>query len=184
MSGSQRVIPDLAALSMPFFAAPEDLGQFEEVTADTLPEAYRTLLANHDHMTIALERHHGSPVDVRVLATHTDRKHYARQISLTRQSDNVVVLTGIMGVNLKYFSDNACDEIRDETIPLGRVLIAHNVMRKVEMVSLYCVTPGESFRSELGMAPGETTFGRTALIHVDGEPAIELLEIVAPMEDA
>jgi len=29
-------------------------------------------------------------------------------------------------------------------------------------------------------APGQTTYGRTALIYCNGEPAVELLEIVTP----
>jgi hypothetical protein len=30
------------------------------------------------------------------------------------------------------------------------------------------------------MPPGVATYGRTALIHVDGEPVVQLIEIVAP----
>jgi hypothetical protein len=33
----------------------------------------------------------------------------------------------------------------------------------------------------LGVPEGTTTFGRTAMIHCNGEPAVELLEIVAPV---
>jgi hypothetical protein len=32
----------------------------------------------------------------------------------------------------------------------------------------------------LGIATSSTIYGRTALIYCDGEPAVELLEIVAP----
>ena len=31
------------------------------------------------------------------------------------------------------------------------------------------------------MQPGQITYGRTAIIHFDGEPAVELLEIVTPV---
>jgi hypothetical protein len=31
------------------------------------------------------------------------------------------------------------------------------------------------------MRSGQVTYGRTAVIHLNGEPAIELLEIVAPV---
>ena len=40
----------------------------------------------------------------------------------------------------------------------------------------------QEFRASnvLGVKPGTITYGRTALIHCDHEPAIELLEVVRP----
>ena len=180
-SGFESVRPDLSALWTPFFSTAEELGQLDEVAGNEVPETYRAILAPHHHMTVAMERYHGSPVSVRVLNRVTDGVHYSRLISLTRQSDDAVVLTGIMRVNLDFLSDEASDAIRGESIPLGRILSTHNVLREVERVSLYRIEPGEIFCGQLGMSPGQTTFGRTALIHVNGEPAVELLEIVSPV---
>ena len=180
-SEAKRVKPNVDTLWAPFFSSPEEWGQIEKVTESEMPNGFRTLLAPHHHMTVAMEQHHGSPVSVRVLARHTDGEHYSRLISLTRQSDDAVVLTGVMRVNLDYLSDEACDAIRGESIPLGRILSTHNVLREVEQISLCRIVPGELFCDQLGMSPGETTFGRLALIHVDGEPAVELLEILSPI---
>jgi hypothetical protein len=55
------------------------------------------------------------------------------------------------------------------------------VLSQVHLTRLYKVTPGEDLRSLFNLQPGETTYGRTAVIHCDGEPAVELLEIVTPV---
>ena len=70
--------------------------------------------------------------------------------------------------------------IRDSKTPLGRILIKHHVMRRVELDSLWNVSPGSEMSRHFGS--DAATFGRTAWIHVNGQPAVELLEVVAPVE--
>ena len=67
-----------------------------------------------------------------------------------------------------------------ESIPLGRVLIDHNVLREVQLSSLWKLQPGEELRRILNTSEGQLIYGRTALIYCNGEPAVELLEIVTP----
>jgi hypothetical protein len=47
---------------------------------------------------------------------------------------------------------------------------------------LYRVQLGDEPRERLAMPLDATTYGRTARIHVNGRPAVELLEIVRPPE--
>jgi chorismate-pyruvate lyase len=131
-------------------------------------------------MTVAVERHHACQVDVRVLDKRVTENHYARKIILLRRSDGAVVQFGIMRVGLQYLDDAVRREIESESAPLGRVLIAHRVLRRVELVQLYRVTPGDDLRGTLAMPVVTHTFGRTARIHVAGQPVVELLEIVTP----
>ncbi len=93
----------------------------------------------------------------------------------------MVVQFGIMRLDFSCVDPAVRREIESQRTPLGRILIEHNVLREVHLTRLYKVTPGEDLRRLFGMQPGEITFGRTALIHFDGEPAVELLEIVAPV---
>ena len=72
-------------------------------------------------------------------------------------------------------------EIESQNTPLGRILIEHNVMRQVQLISLWKVAPGEELRKLFGLADADVTYGRTALIYCNGVPAVELLEIVAPV---
>jgi chorismate-pyruvate lyase len=173
--------PDLATLVALFYSDTAQLGQFELVTADEMPPDYCTLLAHQNHMTVTVERFHNSPVDVRVLKSQVTGTHYARKILLARQSDGVVVQFGIMRINFAYLSEKVRREVESRAKPLGRILIENNVLREVELVKLWKVTPGEDLRSLFSLPKGAVTYGRTALIHCNGEPAVELLEIVTPV---
>jgi chorismate-pyruvate lyase len=173
-------MPALDYLSGLFYADLAELGTFAEVLAEAVPEPYRTLLAHHEHMTVAVERYHGSAVDVEVLAASRDGDYYSRKIVLHRQSDRRVVLFGIPRLNLRLVDEQVKSEILSQNKPLGRVLIEHNVLREVQLASLYRVTPGPGLCKLMGLSSPLATYGRTAFIYCDGYPAVELLEIVAP----
>ncbi len=172
---------DLHALVELFFADPARLGAFQPVAAGEMPAAYQTLLAHDHHMTVTVERYYGSPVDVVVLDTQVSGDRYARKILLRSQSDGRVVQFGVMRLNFKFVSEAVRREVESQSKPLGRILIEHKVLREVHCEQLLGVMPGEDLRSWFGSAPGQVTYGRTARIDCDGEPAIELLEIVAPV---
>ncbi|MGD9645152.1 MAG: hypothetical protein AB7U73_05525 [Pirellulales bacterium] len=179
-SGSEPVSVDLETLVRLFYPDGDELGRFFEKSAEALPEAYQRLLAHSGHMTETVEAHHADRVDVEVLAKRVTPTHYARKILLRRQRDRRVVQFGIMRVAFAYLPDAARAEIEAETTPLGRVLIEHNVLRWVELVALWRVEPGVDLRRLFNLSPGVETYGRTALIYCNHEPAVELLEIVTP----
>lgn len=177
------VVPDLPSLTRLFYPSIEALGEFTEEAIDDLPLGYRRLLAHNEHMTVTVEQFHGCPVDVRVLDRRTTPTHYARKILLTRRSDGGVVQYGIMRVHFAYLSDAVRSEIESEATPLGRILIEHDIHRRVQLFSLRRVRMGDELRNLFGTELNET-HGRTALIECNSAPAIELLEIVAPLEHA
>jgi chorismate-pyruvate lyase len=174
-SPSSSPKPSLDVLVGLFFFDVEELGQFEQVEAQDIPESYRKLLAHNAHMTVAVEDFHQSPVDVQVLETSTTQSQYARQILLTKQSDGRTVQWGIMRVSFSCLPESVRNEIEQAGTPLGRILITHDVHRQVRLSALWRATPGPTLAKHLG---SDTVYGRTAIIEVDGEPAIELLEIV------
>lgn len=173
--------PRLEELVGLFYEQPARLGRFSAVAVDDMPAGYRDLLAHEHHMTVTVERFHGSPVDVQVLRKVKTSTHYARMILLRRQSDQRVVQFGIVRLNLALLSEPVRQEIESERTPLGRVLIQHDVLRRIRLFDLWRVLPGPDMRGWFDSAEPAETFGRTAIIDLDGEPAIELLEIVAPL---
>lgn len=175
-------MPALEYLAGLFYENFAELGTFVEVQAEDLPDGYRGLLAHHEHMTVAVERRHGSPTDVTVMATKHEADYYSRKIILRRQSDRRPVLFGIPRLNLRLVDDEVRREILGEQKPLGRVLIEHNVLREVQLASLYRIVPGPDLCRLFGLSQPETTYGRTAFIYCDGYPAVELLEVVSPEE--
>lgn len=160
---------------------PDDLASFASVALESVPPPYRELLDHHSHMTITVESFYGSPVDVTVFRTTTDPQWYGREISLVSRDTGKTVQYGIVRLRPQLLQNEVWQEIEAGKTPLGQVLIRHNVFRQVERVALWKVVAGRSLANRLEVGPGEITYGRTARIFCDGEPAIELLEIVAPV---
>jgi hypothetical protein len=169
--------PELARL---FFPDPRELGRFEPVAEEALPEMVRALLAHDDHMTVTVEAWHNSLVDVHVLREHSEGDLYARESLLLRQRDGWPVQYGIVRIDLAALPEIVRMEIESRALPLGRILIRRHVLRQVELQQLWRIEPGDRLRRMLRIGP-ETAeiFGRSARILVDGSPTVELLEIVA-----
>ncbi len=161
-----------------FFPTLEDLGQFEPVESSDLPTAYQSLLAHDDHMTVTVEAWHNSLVDIRVLSVRSEADSYARNTLLVLQSDGRPVQFGLMRIDLTGLPEIVQQEIKAESLPLGRIMIRHHLLREVELCQLWQVTPGPEIQQQLQLSDDTPIFGRTARILVDGRPAVELLEIV------
>jgi len=170
--------PDLQSLVDLFFPQSESLGVFQEVTAAELPEAYQQLLAHPHHMTVANEAFHGGPVTVQVVAESRSESHYSRQILLRRSSDQRVVQYGIVRINRSQLPAEVVAEIERGDTPLGRILIEHDVMRTVKLLSLWRIVPGPYLREQFAPAALTECYGRTAFLYLNGLPVVELLEIV------
>ncbi|WP_372718427.1 hypothetical protein [Novipirellula sp.] len=156
-----------------------DLATFESIAS--APPPFDQLLDHHKHMTVTVEAFHGQKVDVVVHRTKRVDNWYSREITLVTQQDKKIVQYGIVRLNVDQLSEPVWSRIESEAIPLGRVLIEHNVLRQVQLCGLWRVSAGPSLASLMQVEKDETLFGRTALIYCDGDPAIELLEIVAPV---
>jgi chorismate-pyruvate lyase len=174
-------IPELETLVGLFYDDQARLARFEEVSADDLPADARQLLAHDAHMTVTVESYHQCPVRVDVLQTRADGDSYWREILLRRECDGRIVQYGIVRLDFKYVSREVRQEIESKGTPLGRVLIEHDVLRKVELHSLWRLAPGPRLTELFQTPPGTPVYGRTALIYCNGEPAVELLEIVSPL---
>ncbi len=161
-----------------FFASQDELGVFEPVESSDLPDAYQSLLAHTDHMTVTVEAWHNSHVDVRVLDEQIADDSYARKILLVLQRDASPVQFGIMRINLAGLPEIVQLEIKSQALPLGRIMIRHHLMREVELCQLWRVLPSLELQSQLQLEDSNPIYGRTARILVADQPAVELLEIV------
>ena len=73
------------------------------------------------------------------------------------------------------------NEIVEEKTPLGRVLIRHNMLRRIEPVAYLRVTLGAGDGGVVRVRQA-TTFGRLGVIYTGDRPAVEVLEILAPIQ--
>ena len=161
----------------------EDLIQSaEHIPSATTPEPYKQMLVHEHHMTVTMENYHMCPVNVEVLHEHTDGDIYVRQIILTRSDNHLPVQFGIVRFNLQYVTQTVRNEILKRQIPLGRVLITHNVLRHIDLGAILQVTAGPKLAELLRMEVGGVTYGRLATIFCNRYPAVDLLEISAPLD--
>jgi chorismate-pyruvate lyase len=74
--------------------------------------------------------------------------------------------------------------ILSQNTPLGRILIEHNVLRRIEPTAYLRVDPGPTLTQALKLAKPTRLYGRTGVIFCDDRPAIAVLEVPAPVEEA
>lgn len=179
---NRPVIPTPTAESLySLFPGSADRPKCEPILAEMMPEPYRSLLVHAHHMTVTVERHYGGPVDVRVLNVARGGEEYARKILLTLRGDGRVVQFGIVQIDLGLLSPAVRREIEAGQTPLGRVLIEHNVLRHILPAGYLRVELSADMAGWFGATAGDETFGRLGVILTDGRPAIEVLEILAPV---
>ena len=159
---------------------------FEVVAVEEVPEPYRLLLAHHYHMTVTLEAHYGDSVRLCVRERRQVGETYARRLVLTvpalePEGAPRVVLAGIMRIRLDQCGGEVRRRIVEAETPLGRILIEHNVLRWLEPDAYLRLRLDGRLRELFGASGDATvTYGRLARIFCDGEPAVELLEVLAP----
>lgn len=179
-SGEWKV--DINELLNEFYDQPighSQLGEFEAVRS--VPSPYDRLLDHHSHMTVTVEQHYGQKVDVHVHRHHSKGDWYAREITLVTSQSRRIVQYGIVRLNIQTLEPHVWKQIEEQSIPLGRVLIDNHVLREVQLCGLWRVQAGPSLAGMMHLRVGDVLYGRTALIFCDRSPAIELLEIVAPV---
>ncbi len=176
-----KPIPDYRTLYSRFPDA-DGIPEAVSVSPDEIPEPYRSLLVHSHHMTVTVEQFYGDRVDVRVLETRTDGAEYSRKILLTLAGDGRVVQFGTVFIDLDLLAPTVRQQIVAGDTPLGRVLIQNDVLREVRPTGFVKVSPHATMRSWFGMAGDASLYGRLGVITADGQPAIEVLEILAPVE--
>jgi hypothetical protein len=153
----------------------------EHIPAALTPEPYKRLLVHEHHMTVTMEEFHQAPVVVRVLDRKHDGNIYSRKILLERKNDQRVVQFGIVRFDLSVVLPAVRDEIVSEATPLGRILINYNVLRHIDLGAVLSLGAGPGLAPLFGCRTNEMTYGRLATIFCNQRPAVDLLEVAAPV---
>lgn len=153
----------------------------EHVAKEATPEPYRGMLVHEHHMTISMEEYHRCSVDVEVMSSRFENGLYLRKIRLHKAGTRTPVQFGLVRFNLEFVTEKVKSEILAEQVPLGRVLIQHNVFRHVDLGAILRFTVGPGLADYLKMPIGHVTYGRLATIFCNGSPAIDLLEVASQL---
>jgi chorismate-pyruvate lyase len=151
------------------------------IPAADMPEPYRGLLAHTHHMTVTVEAFYGSPVDVRVLESGRTGDDYHRRIVLTPHGTDRIVQYGLVRINLGLLDPAVSQEVVGQKTPLGRILIQHNVLRRVEPTAFLRVDPGPTLCRQMALTRPVPLYGRTGVIFCNDQPAIAVLELLSPV---
>ncbi|MCA9048408.1 MAG: hypothetical protein KDA89_06750 [Planctomycetaceae bacterium] len=153
----------------------------EHIAREAAPEPYHRMLVHEHHMTVTMESFHDCSVDVEVVDSRSEGDTYSRKILLKKHGTEVVVQFGIVRFNFEFVTAAVRREIESEDVPLGRVLIQHNVLRHIDLGAILKFRAGPGLARYLNMDVNQETFGRMATIFCNGSPAVDLLEISAPL---
>lgn len=171
----------------------------EHVPASLTPAPYRQLLVHDHHMTLAMEEFHGHNVQVHVVGRHFQDASYFRTSALTvpativgrtkgragtRYEGERVVQFGAIRFNFDFVTIEVREAIVEEHIPLGKVLIDHNVLRHIDLGAILKIKVGPELADIFGCDRGQETYGRLATIFCNRRPAVDLLEVSAPLLQA
>lgn len=151
------------------------------IPAEEVPAPYHQLLVHTHHMTVTVEGFYHSSVDVRVVACRRNGDEYARKSLLALAGGGSVVQFGLVRIDLGVCPKPVRDAIIEGKTPLGRVLIQHNMLRRIEPTAFLKVRLSTRMAAWFGSSPGAETFGRLGVIYTGDRPAVEVLEILAPI---
>lgn len=175
---------ELRSLTEIFPEAEPLFERVEHIPSAITPEPYKSMLVHNHHMTITMEQYHQTPVDVRVLADREEGDLYFRKIVLLKKGTEIPVQFGLVRFNFNYVTPIVRQEILNRKIPLGRVLITHNVLRHIDLAAILQLHAGPGLASILKMPEGTVTYGRLATIFCNYQPAVDLLEVSAPLSSS
>lgn len=173
-SGARAVLTDLCRP----FARETFVPDCIAVQPESIPFPEDDLLVHHDHMTIVLQRHHGSAVQVHVLEEQLNGDLYTRKISLTPAGSNKIVEWGIVRLNFKFMPAAVREEILGKQMPLGAILVKHEVHRRIKPRYFLQLPQASSVVGLFDARNADPLYGRIGTIYCDDEPCIEVLEIV------
>lgn len=174
-------LDELNRLTSMFPEAEPLMNRVEHTPVTATPKPYNEMLAHNHHMTVTMESFHKSPVDVVVLEQSSEEDLYRRKILLVKQGSDFPVQFGLVRFNFQHVTDAVRQEILSGEIPLGRVLINHNILRHIDLGAILRIEAGPSLAKYMQMETGQTTYGRLATIFCNNQPAVDLLEVSRPL---
>ncbi len=184
ITSCDNALTALSLLAKPFIDPSVCHDGIEQVEENKLPAIVKRLLVHQNHMTTTLQDHHGEPVELRVLRHHMHEHFYTREILLTLPISNTIVEYGIVRLDLEALSSDVHDEILAKHRPLGEILIAHDVLRRIEPRWMLRLSPQAAiwqnveFLHSVKSVVSQENFGRIGIIYCHHKPAIELFEVV------
>ena len=162
----------------PFPFYPSSLDAFHEITGSEMPEPYHKLLVHQRHMTVTLAEHFGISPNLYVMSEQRHGDAYSRKIFLTAGNKSDSIELGVVRMDLSRLRQTVAEEILRKRSPLGAILTAHHILRRIEPRHYLLFPKGSPVLRWFGHPNCGPFYGRLGTIHCNDHPAIDVLEIV------
>lgn len=157
----------------------------EVIAADAMPQPYRALLDHQSDMTSTLEKFHGEPLVLRVLARRQVGHILSRRVVLVGKESGTPVEFGAIRIDLESFPATAQELIREGRRPLGALLAEFKIPYRSRPKLFLKVKTDPEIETALEIAPEGSPphlYGReNALLTTDGRMLAEVVEILPPL---
>jgi len=157
--------------------------RFESLKPEDLPEPYRHLLVHDADMTGRLTAFHGETLALKVIEKSSLRGVLVRRVVLYGIETNKEVEFGEIIIHLNRFEPDVRELIEEGKIPLGGILVTHQV-EFISSPSYYLKIEADEMIAEcLATTSGRQLYGRkNKLTNYEGEVLAEIVEILPPEE--
>jgi hypothetical protein len=143
-----------------------------------IPEPLRRLLVHEKHMTLALTSHYGAFLELAVKEMHYEGHLYSRKINLVIPREHKIIEYGLVRLDLRFVPEEVWREILQMRAPMGEILLRYNILQRVQPRWFLRFDPGNAVLRWYGARVDHPLYGRMGTIFCNGEPAVEVLEIV------
>lgn len=157
---------------------------FESVEPASLPEPYRHLLVHDADMTGRLTAFHNETIGLRVIEENVLREVLARRIVLFATITGKEVEFGGIIIYLNRFESDVRNLIEEGKIPLGRILVNHQVEFIRSPTHYLKVVADDMIAECLATQAGIELYGRKSkLSNSEGEVLAEIVEVLPPIKE-
>jgi len=157
----------------------------ELVQPEAIPEPYRHLLVHEADMTGRLTAFHGEALGLKVIEKHTPCSVLARRVVLYGLETNKKVEFGEIVIYLNRFQSEVRDLIEAGQIPLGGILVEHQVGFFNSPSHYLKIVADDMIARDLAILTGSELYGRkNKQTNYEGEVLSEIVEILPPVEES
>ena len=153
-----------------------------QLSAEEVPEPYRALLVHGRDMTPTLEAFHAVSIHIEVLRRERLEHSYFRAVVLRRDDNDRPLEFGANRIDLARFPTEVRWMIRQEKLPLGRILHDHAIPHRTRAVTFFQILSDGLMNRALELSRSEFLYGRQAVLSdAQGRPLSEVIEILPPL---
>ena len=157
------------------------LPRIDVISAESLPQPCRKLLAHDGDMTSTLENFYGGTIHIEVIRSEERHGFYYREVILIAEGAGAPVEFGAIKISLDRLPEGARREIRAERLPFGTILGRHRVGHVSRPKAFLKLTSDGFISKSLGIGEGQVLYGRrNTLSNLNQEALAEVVEILPP----